>query len=197
MAHNAWVPLTIDPRSAASDPGNLKLSLARLKRLEPDLFLPWRERGLLQRRLAILGVREQLRLGDSRAALVISVRPLRVAAYTDEFDCSVVVELPAHVAADLELSVGTRLLAVHTYASSGPCAADLVPGPGHTQRQLNVFPLVAEFLVTDPSATAIRKQAISEQEWIRASAAADEYLRHTRGRCRDGRPTRSGIPVTF
>jgi hypothetical protein len=97
VPHNAWVPITIDPRSAASDPGNLKLSLARLKTLEPDLFVPWREQGLVQRRLAVRGVREQLRLGDSRA---------------------------------------------------GPFAADLVSGPNHIQRWLNVFPLVAEFLVT-------------------------------------------------
>ena len=189
------MPRTIDPRSAASHPGGLELSTDRLRSLEPELFASrWRP-GHARRQWTIRGVREHLLLGDSRAAVVIGLNPLRVAAYTDEFDCSVVVEFPVPAGQDLDLSVGSRLLTVNTYAPAGPFAPDLIHGPRSIRRWHNVFPLIAELLVPDPSLTVRRKEAISEREWIRASGAAEVYLRHTRGRCRDGRPTRSGDPV--
>jgi len=65
----------------ASDPGEVALSDAKLRRLRPDLFGlgAW----IKQRKKGSVGTRsigEHLADGDSRAAVVASVDPLLVAA---------------------------------------------------------------------------------------------------------------------
>lgn len=78
-------------RAVASDPGRLGLSEAKLRALEPALFEPrtfkcgsCEQHHTAEDMRAI--VAEGLHMGDSRAALVVSDRPLVVAAYSEDLD---------------------------------------------------------------------------------------------------------------
>lgn len=190
-------------RSRASDPGRLMLSEGKLRRLQPELFAG--EPGLLGR---VLGRRpnpglqefrewlsEHLQLGDSRAAVVVSVAPLVVAAYTDELDCVALLGLPDGLVPEYRLQVGSRLLTVNMYQQAGEARpGDLVPGPKDTGRFCNYTPLIADFLATDATRVDRRKQTIGEDEWAKAAEMGHELLR--RGvRPRDGRPLGCGRPA--
>lgn len=185
--------------STASHPGRFALSDARLARLQPELVagaaplrrLAWRAAGLFapgfsldetKRRIA-----EHLRNGDARAAVVASVRPLRVAAYSDEFDAVALLAFPNPLADELGLRAGDRLVTVNNYERSAVPQRDVVSGPAATGRFTGFWPLIADFLTDDARGLAERKAGISEDEWRRCRDLADVSIR-AGAAARDGRP---------
>jgi hypothetical protein len=152
---------------------------------------------------------EHLQLGDSRAACVISIEPLVVAAYTDELDCVAMLGFPDWLAEEHRLNVGDRLLTVNTYragegsglvlAGGRPdgIALDLEAGPGHTGRWINFYPVIAEFVSDDVERIAQRKAAISEKEWARCDRLGFASWRDHPKRRRNGSPFWSLQPVTI
>lgn len=185
----------LDPRSAASDPGRLTFSPAMFRRLQPDTQglsgLVWRITGVLEE--AIL--REHLDLGDSRAALVMSLSPLVVAAYTDELDCVALLGFPDFLVAEHRLTRRARLLTVNTYRPGWRVAMDLVPGPASTERYVNFRPIIGDFVSEDRERLERRKAAIPEPEWQRCAERAEAHYRVLGQRVRDGSPLRCEEPA--
>jgi hypothetical protein len=187
-----------DDRSRASDPGCISLSLKRLMRLEgrqPEVRSWWKwlqvnSGGQFEEML-----NEHLRLGDSRAACVMSVEPLLVAAYTDELDCIAMLSFPSWLAEEHGLSVGSRLLSVNTYMRGRGIAPDLVLGTHQLDRFTNFYPIIADFLSEEHQRIAQRKNEISEYEWDRCTRLGNEHLRTFPNRWRNGYPRYSSEPV--
>src|SRR5262245_7772401 len=80
-----------DVPTFASHPLGIELSFEKLAALAPELF----EKAPLQcpaclgmhpPEVILAVLRQHLDLGDSRAAIVVSSAPLRIAAYSDELD---------------------------------------------------------------------------------------------------------------
>ncbi len=186
--------------STASDPGQLELSHEKLQLLRPDLY---GLAGMWHSIKVKLGqawdqkkqVARQLLTGDSRAAVVISVAPLLVAAYTDELDCIAMLQFPNQLVGQGGLKIGSRLLTVNFYDDDCALARDLFPGPKNTKRWTNFEPLIADFLTSDQQRLQHRKQQISESEWQRTVAMGQEYLKRHPNKSRDGRPIYSWDPA--
>jgi hypothetical protein len=117
--------------AAASDPGGVSLSLKKYRGLVPELSgaLSWLWRLLGSEEQFIGRIQEHLQMGDSRAACVVSLDPLLVAAYTDELDCVAVLSFPDRLIEEHDLKLGKKLLAVNTYFDGPKPARDLTPGP--------------------------------------------------------------------
>jgi hypothetical protein len=92
---------------------------------------------------------EHMLYGDSRAAVVVSVEPLLVAAYTDELDCVALLRFPSN-AASQRVEIGSRLLTVNTYGRGDRYSADLIPGPARIERWVRFHPIIADFICADP-----------------------------------------------
>lgn len=192
--------LTLNNASFASDPGRIQLSHGKLRRLQPELYEPqglyrWFGRLSPNQHLRLTHTEEHLLHGDSRAALVVSINPLLVAAYTDELDCIALLRFPQELAQEYSLQVGSRLLTVNLYMHGNTTASDLQPGPTSYQRYSNFIPLIAEFVSADQTRIEARKAAIAEAEWARTEGLAQEYLAQHGQRCRDGRPLYNHIPA--
>src|SRR5688500_4027368 len=118
----------------ASDPGRLRLSASKMRILRPDLYGlrgVWRAvQGTMGKKLEDeIGCTTRLLIeGDSRAAVVVSLHPLLVAAYTDEMDCIAMLRFPASFIPAYSLEVGSRLLTVNSYGYR-PLTRDLIAGP--------------------------------------------------------------------
>lgn len=196
-----------DDSTAASNPGCARLSDAKLREIEPSLFEPRTFKcgplcevdhpaAEMRERIA-----EHLELGDSRAAVVVSTRPLVVAAYSDDLDAAALLWFPPTFVSKYQLAVGSRLLTVNTYGDvrgDGGVpfyAVDLVPGP---QRRAwsNFSPLIADFLSDDLDRIEARKRSIDEAEWQRLRVLADQRVRSMGlDTARPGKPTLAGTPV--
>jgi hypothetical protein len=193
----------------ASDPGKVPLSLERLFRLEPKLapvtaaaapqrtdFQARRDAARVEAKRArfIETLKEHLESGDSRAAVVFSVKPLVVAAYSDDLDCVVMLRFPESLVAEHNLKPGSRLLTVNKYPTDR--ASDVRRGPKQTQNYENVYPVIADFITDDQERVRTRKAAIAEAEWQRCSALAKQYHEQFPAKSRDGSPLRSMCPAT-
>lgn len=132
----------------ASDPGLLRVSLPRLYKLDPSLdpgyhteygikqMFPVRFISQWRRKRLIEEIQEHLAVGDSRAAVVMSVKPILVAAYSDELDGVVILKFPCWLAKEHDLRVGDRLLTVNTYMQIS-MASDVHLGPRQLKRFRN------------------------------------------------------------
>jgi hypothetical protein len=192
---------TLNNNTAASDPGGIRLSDFKLRRFHPELYRSkgiWRWFGGLSpmQRFWLTRMREHLLHGDSRAALVVSVQPLLVAAYTDELDCIALLHFPQELAGEYGLQVWTRLLTVNIYAFGTQPVADLESGPASYHRYSNFTPLIAEFVSEDRDRIEHRKAEIGEAEWQRTAALAHAYFARHGPLARDGRPMHSDTPAT-
>lgn len=197
-----------DDRTYATNPGALAISWAKVRELDPDLMTertfrcgpicpvehPASEmRGRFE---------EHLQLGDSQPAVVVSVAPLVVAAYSIDIDACALLTFPRSFVERYRLSVGSRLLSVNTYSHVQPkgalerlYAVDLVPGPRRTAWS-NFTPLIADFVCDDTEEVEARKRSIAADLWEVASTRANERIaRFGLGNARDGRPSRVATPV--
>jgi hypothetical protein len=192
----------------ASNPGSVSLSMEKLAALEPELLtertfkcgplcdVDHPSKEMIER------AEEHLKLGDSRAALVVSVNPLLVAAYSDDLDATAILAFPAKFVEAYHLQPGTRLLTVNTYqelrdrrTKAMLYAVDLIPGPDR-RRWSNFSPFIADFVSDDSEQIEARKRAIPEGEWNKARALAQVRLRELgKSTARDGRLTTAGTPV--
>ena len=193
---------TLDDTTVASDPGQIRLSHDKLRVLRPDLY---GVRGVGNSILAFLRgrppqriyIREQLQCGDSRAAVVVWVTPLLIAAYTDELDCIAMLRFPEGFADNYRLSRASRLLTVNCYGKSRGYAPDLILGQRLTRRWTGFHPLIADFLTDDCDRVEARKREITEDEWQRRYKMGREYMELLPGVARDGRPVCSSVPATI
>ncbi len=185
---------TLDDNTFASNPGLITLSHSKLRCLQPNLY-PSKLRKFLNPNIEkniqfwLTHIEEHLSNGDSRAAIVVSVEPPLVAAYTDELDCVVLLEFDYHAAAAIDFKMGTRLLTVNTYASREEgVASDLKIGSEDLGNWGNFAPFIAEFFSDDMARIQARKAEISEDEWKRTEVMGMEALR-------SGVAPRSGRPL--
>jgi hypothetical protein len=181
-------------RSVASDPGNFQVSISKVKHLQSDLFAEpqgfWSWFGRtenLQQLDLIDQLSTHLRNGDSRAAVVVSISPLIVAAYSDDLDCVALLRFPSDFVDEYRLKVGTKLITVNLYHSSEE-APDLVIGDDASGMFTNFTPQIADFLTDDRDALKERKLGISKDEWERAYEFG---MREWKG----GTKPRSGLPL--
>jgi hypothetical protein len=177
----------------ASDPGGVTIDPGRLRQLSPGLFglgalVP--TRAVVRKILAA-----HLWNGDSRAAVVLSVQPLLVAAYSSDFDAVVVLRFDRRPV-DSYLQVGSRLLTVNTYFSGSTQARDILRGSVVSPAWANFHPVIADFVAADLARVERRKAAISEPEWQRTWDLGQDYLVKRPGQFRDGAPHRSGRSAT-
>jgi len=181
-----------DPHGRASDPGNVKLSSGKL-RIFKESIAPSILKSLPDDLLD-----EHLRLGDSRAAIVMKTNPfLLIAAYSDEIDGVAMLRFD-HKFIDLyNLKEGSRLLTVNTYQYKRDrnIVKDLNLGPKELGRYRNFYPLIAEFLSDDMDRISQRKTQIEETEWSRTQILGKEYMEKNGFRARNGNPYFSMIPA--
>ncbi len=191
---------TLNDSASASDPGQIRLSRAKLRRFHPELYEP---RGLwrLLKRLSPMQRfwqtrrEEHLLYGDSRAAIVMATTPLLIAAYTDELDCIAMLIFPDELVHEYDLEVGSRLLTVNLYTIRGNLVADLEHGPASYHRYSNFGPMIAEFFSNDMARIKQRRSEIEETEWAHTQELAEAYLTKRGKRYRDGRPMCSMLPA--
>ncbi|WP_243158033.1 hypothetical protein [Aminipila terrae] len=97
--------------TVASDPVNITLSHKKLKMLQPDLYGVI---GLFRRKVRAI-IEEHIFYGDSQPAIVLSIQPLLIAAYSDELDCIAMLNYPQEYVKEFNIEEKMRLLTINTY----------------------------------------------------------------------------------
>jgi hypothetical protein len=200
IAYVVWTKIVrrcnyIDADITSLGPSNptAGLRLDKNKLAELDTFLagdPLRERGL----------QKTIATSDGQPAVVTSVEPLRVAAYSDDFDAIVTLKFPSTVDTT-DLQVGTRLLSANTYSAFGArernaVASDIKPGPNDAQMFDNFIPIIVQFVSSDEPRINKLMAGIPSEDWKRLAELARGVTNRRWGH-RDGRPSLAHRPGGF
>ncbi|QEH31943.1 hypothetical protein OJF2_04100 [Aquisphaera giovannonii] len=191
---------TRDDSTAASHPADLRLDDAALRRFCPELYRP------LNRLLEAVGlayprrlsIAEHLLHADARAAVVITTRPLRVAAYSDDFDriAMLAFDEDPWLVEEHRLRPGSRLITVNGYRREGEPDADLFLAKDRAYPWTGFGPLIGDFLSADVDRLHALRAEIAEAEWRRAEQLGRLYLERFPGLARNGRPLECFVPAT-
>ena len=195
---------TIDNSAKASDPVFINISDSKVYQFSPAIYQKNDTTRLLYRLLFWKNAtieyiplypnlhthyKEHLLCGDSRAAIVVSINPLLVAAYTDEFDCVAILQFTKRLINEHKIKIYDRLLTINLYLHGADLVEDLEHGSASYKRYSNFIPFIAEFMSDDLNHIKLRKAQILESEWERTKYLAKKYIaKYGKMRVRDGRP---------
>ena len=187
---------SLDNSTYATSPGGVTISDEKLKILRPDLYgIKALGRAIVD--YVIVGysekksIKEHIFYGDSQPAIVISKKPLLVAAYSEDIDCVVILKFPDKFSETYKLEQGSRLLTVNTYLYIEDYQKDLMPGPNNDNTWCGVSPIIVDFISDDIDTIESKKNQFEESLWSYVYNLGVAYSKTHPNVCRDGRPVHS------
>lgn len=168
------------------NPGLFKLNKEKLKKLRPQVF----GLGALKHRQldSTSYIINQMNDGDMQPAVVVSVDPLLVACYNDEFDAAILLWFPAELGRARGWELYHRLMTVNAYNGFGLLRKnkDIDPGPRASAKFKSVGPLVADLYTDDIPRLERKKSEVPEELWAYTIRLGEEYMQRHPGMARDG-----------
>lgn len=166
----------LNPDSVAENPGGIRLSSKKYKqilKLLGDSAVKFPHTLSLKKRID-----EYLNMGDTQPAVVVSVKPFTVAAYSDEMDAVVMLRFPDEFAEKYSLTVGSRLVTsnVYAYGNAFNAARDIFVGKNYLNRYSDFIPMVSLFLSDDELFVKNRTKLFDEKVWERVNRKAQRYI---------------------
>lgn len=132
-------------------------------------------------------VDEFLSHGDTQPAIVKSVDPLIISAYSDELDAVVFLRFPDVLVDKYKLKINDRLVTSNTYTLLvDRVEKDISPGEFWLERYSDFSPLVQLFLSDEEDFIRKRIELFDEDKWKRVEMLTQE--KHNNGKfvCRYG-----------
>lgn len=179
----------------SDNPGSVKLSTKKLKKLRPDHF-QWFFRVLdvvfsvvFRKKTFIREVAYCLAKSDTDTAVVVSTSPLLIATYSSVFDAVAMYQFPEWLVEEYQLVPGTRLTSINSYIDTNiEVRDDLDVSPDYDNVFDDFVPLIGEFLSDDMKRLEQHKQSFTEEHWQHVEALALKYRQDHPTTWRDGRP---------
>lgn len=136
--------------------------------------------------MQVTDVTRALCYGDTQPAVVVSVEPLLIAAYSDEMDAVAMLLFPSDFAERYGLRPGSRLTTSNIYFGGTRCAADLFPGANFSHQFSDFMPIVQLFLGKKDEKIKKKVELFPESRWQRVEQLASEYREAHPDLSRDG-----------
>lgn len=174
------------------NPGMFHVDDEMLRRLRPDCYTTFARvlqalADVIRLQTARDLIKEHMWLGSIQAAYVMSLKPGRVAAYSDMLDCVAMLDYPPRLLRDFGFERGARLLTVNYYDARGK-DADIEFGPRKCSDWTGFQPIIADFVSDDVDRLEERKAALPRSAWERAWELAVEYEENWPDSFRSGEP---------
>ena len=131
-------------------------------------------------------VTRALYYGDTQPAVVMSVDPLLIAAYSDEMDAVVMLRFPAEFVSTYNLYPGCRLTTSNVYFTHPQFAKDIFYGEHFYHRYVDFMPIVQLFLGKKDEMIRQKAELFDEETWQMVRDKGYEYMQLHPDLCRDG-----------
>lgn len=163
-----------DPNTYAENSGNVELSKRKFAQVRDDILeLSVLEKSRYNSNFECIN--EFMMKGDTQPAIVYSVNPLIISAYSDEMDGVVFLEFPDRLAEIYNLYVGMRLVTSNVYAYGFSIAKDITVGNGYLKRYTDFTPIVQLFLAKDEDYVMRRTELFNDKIWERVKYLTENY----------------------
>lgn len=170
----------------AGNPGNIILSDEKYELIGKLLHLDKATTKILNKNKK--NIQEHIYYGDTQPAKVLSIYPLIIASYSDEFDAVVLLEFPNEYVQIYNLKKNDRLITINRYncVPTIGMASDIVPGPYCSYQYRDFTPIVALFVCQNEKHYNRKVKSIEDDEWERLDKMTDVYLEKKTYEVRNG-----------
>lgn len=110
-------------------------------------------------------INENFIYGDTQPAIVVSLSPLVISAYSDELDAVLFLKFPKELVSSYNLHEGMRLTAATVYPSAKRLSKDIFPGQSYNGHFKNFEPMIHLFLSYDDEKALELTSHFSEDVW--------------------------------
>ena len=165
-----------DNRTFAENAGNVGLSERKFAQVR-DEILKVSFIGKIQYNGRFQRINEFMMKGDTQPAVVYSVNPLIISAYSDEMDGVVFLEFPDELAEMYNLYEGMRLVTSNVYKYGNKPVKDINAGVDYLKRYSDFTPIVQLFLTDNENYAMRRTELFDEEKWDRVNRLTEEYSR--------------------
>lgn len=174
------------PNTYASNPGGVKLSPYKWELIKQMICQTPSQAALCDSRFAKIA--DFVQYGDTQPALVMSVSPLIIAAYSDEMDAVMMLRFPEVLAKQYRLRKGKKLVTVNTYRwlEGHDIASDLFVGENYLRRYSDCQPVVPLFLSNDVGLLKKKVRLFDRATWRMVAQKAQQYADEHPGLSRNG-----------
>ncbi|MDD7794185.1 hypothetical protein [Clostridium sp. 'White wine YQ'] len=155
---------------------DITVSNDKLKYLRADLFKSKMHPYSILNHFKIKKFRKLFQSGFPEPAIVVSLNPLLIAAYSEDLDCVAILSYPRSLIKEYKLTISTRLLTLNTYKTGNRYDEDIIPGENPMGLWVGFTPNIAEFLSDDTEAINIKKKSIPEDYWGRVFELGLKYV---------------------
>ncbi|MDE5754270.1 MAG: hypothetical protein K2H89_07000 [Oscillospiraceae bacterium] len=163
----------VDPNSFASNPGEVCLSEHKFAQLRDDiLHLSFLKKLYYNKQFR--RINQYLLNGDTQPAIVVSVNPLIISAYSDEMDAVVFLRFPEKLADIYHLSTGMRLVTSNIYFEGDKIAKDIQTGDEYLNQYSDYTPIVQLFLCDAENGILNRTALFDEQIWYKVMRMTEQ-----------------------
>lgn len=166
----------VDSNTFAENAGGVKLSEEKFRQVR-DNILKMSFVRKMQYNNSFQRINDYMVNGDTQPAVVYSVKPLIISAYSDEMDGVVFLEFPDVLAEIYNLHTGVRLVTSNVYNCGFKTAKDINTGAGYLKRYTDFTPIVQLFLAKDENYVMKRTELFDETVWNRVNQLTEEYSR--------------------
>lgn len=169
--------------SSASIPGMIPMSKNKYRQILDLLKLK-----ITQYNEAITNfpfINENFIYGDTQPAIVVSLSPLVISAYSDELDAVLFLKSPEELRAFYDLHKGMRLTAATSYPSAKTVSKDIFPGKDYNGHFKDFQSMIHLFLGYDDERALELTSNFSEDIWAYVEQLTNERAKK-RCKPRDG-----------
>ncbi len=165
----------VDSKTFAENPGNVMISARKFRKVRRLFKLNHAQKSYFKAQKN--RIKEYMAMGDTQPAVVCSVSPLKIAAYSDEMDAVIMLRFPDVLAKKYDLSPGTRLVTsnVYEYKSTGDIASDIFIGENYYNRYRDFIPVLTLFLADNEKYLRRKPNIFGEDVWKTVCEKAEEY----------------------
>lgn len=110
-------------------------------------------------------INENFIYGDTQPAIVVSLSPLVISAYSDELDAVLFLKFPEEIGTSYGLQEGMRLTAATVYPSAKTLSKDIFPGHNYNGQFKDFKPMIHLFLSYDDERALELTSNFSEDIW--------------------------------
>lgn len=175
----------VDPNTIASAPTDVSLSRTKFVYLRDEVFKVSPLKKIYYNK-QFKRINQYLLNGDTQPAIVASIDPLIISAYSTDMDAVLLLRFPQELVNMYHLEKGMKLVTTNIYFEGDKVAKDIIPGEEYTHDWVNYVPMIPLFLCDNETAIRQMPEMFDEMLWTKVIRMTEEKSANKKIKSRDG-----------
>lgn len=175
----------VDPNTIASAPTDVNLSRKKFIHLRDEVLKVSPLKKIYYNK-QFKRINQYLLNGDTQPAIVASLDPLIISAYSTDMDAVLLLRFPQELVNMYQLQKGMKLVTTNIYFEGDKVVKDIIPGKEYTHKWINYIPMIPLFLCDNETAIRQMPEMFDDMLWTKVIRMTEEKSANKKIKSRDG-----------